>query len=326
MKKIALIFIGGIILVGCSNKKKKEKQKQKSISTTVTKIPKGKELLEKKCFLCHSPSASEDVIVAPPMIAVKAHYIKSNTSKEDFIKEFVDFVKKPNKEKAKLHKAVKRFNLMPYQNYSEEDLKQIALYLFDYQIEEPHWFKEHWSKHNKVAYINSGKKIVKDNRPKTKVEIGLSYALGTKKVLGKNLMGTIQKKGTLEALKFCNHNAYKLTDSMSVKFKATIKRVSDKPRNPKNTANKEELAIIDTYKKTLSKKEKLKPQTKEVNGKTHFYAPIVTNTMCLQCHGKPNKQIKPTTLEKLASLYPTDKAQGYKENQLRGIWSITFEK
>ena len=78
-------------------------------------------------------------------------------------------------------------------------------------------------------------------KEKTYADIGLEYALGTKKVLGKNLMESIQKKGTLEALVFCNHRAIPLTDSMSTKFNASIKRVSDNNRNPNNKANKEEL-------------------------------------------------------------------------------------
>ncbi len=129
------------------------------------------------------------------------------------------------------------------------------------------------------AFVSCGKKEKKQNQ-KTSAEIGMSYALGTKKVLGKNLMGTIQKKGTIEALKFCNHNAYPLTDSMAVKFKATIKRVSDKPRNSKNLANAKGLEIIENYKKILSNKGKIKPVVEEKDGVVQFYAPIKTNGMC----------------------------------------------
>lgn len=138
-------------------------------------------------------------------------------------------------------------------------------------------------------------------------------------------MGTIQKKGTVEALEFCNEKAYPLTDSMAVKFNATIKRVSDKPRNIKNKATIKEVEIINQYKKMVADKSDIKPITETIDGKTQFYYPIVTNSMCLQCHGTPNKQIKPVTLEKLAMLYPKDKAQNYDVNQVRGIWNITFK-
>ncbi len=314
-------------LVSCEKKsKKKNSQTQVQKEELVKEIPEGKKLLESKCFLCHNPATEYNSIVAPPMVAVKAMYLKDGMSREEFIKQFVDFSKSPTLEKAKLEHAVKRFKVMPKQQFFEDDLVKIAEYVHDFQIQEPTWFKEHWKEKHGTPYNNSGKKLAKIKVKKTLAEIGMSYALGTKKVLGKNLMGTIQKKGTLEALKFCNHKAYPLTDSMSTKFKATIKRVSDKTRNPKNVANQKELAVIENYKKMLANNEKLKPVVEKMeDGHVQFYAPIKTNGMCLQCHGTPNKQIKPTTLEKLAELYPHDKAQNYKANQIRGIWSINFK-
>jgi hypothetical protein len=57
-----------------------------------------------------------------------------------------------------------------------------------------------------------------------------------------------------------------------------------------------------------------------------FYYPIKTNSMCLQCHGNPASDIKPLTLAQIDKLYPNDLATGYSENQVRGIWSITFNK
>jgi hypothetical protein len=55
------------------------------------------------------------------------------------------------------------------------------------------------------------------------------------------------------------------------------------------------------------------------------YYPILTNAMCLQCHGKPEEDIKPSTLSKLHMLYPQDKGVGYEENELRGIWVVEME-
>ena len=34
----------------------------------------------------------------------------------------------------------------------------------------------------------------------------------------------------------------------------------------------------------------------EENGQVRFYFPITTNTMCLQCHGKPEEQIQPAAM------------------------------
>ncbi len=326
MKKlIALLTI--LSIVSCNQAKKSDysKKNSKNIVTEEASIPPGKKLLETKCFVCHNAATPHDERVAPPMIAIKAHYINENTSEEEFTKSFINFVANPTKESAKMRGAIKRFGLMPYQKFDEEDLKKIANYLYNYQIEEPDWFKEHWESKQSKSYINSGREVSDIQSSKTPEETGLEYTMETKKTLGKNLMSAIQKKGTLHALQFCNEKAYKLTDSMATNFNASIKRVSDKPRNLNNTANTEELNIIEGYKRVISNKEEIKPVTKQVGNKTQFYYPIITNNMCLQCHGTPNTQIKPETLKELALLYPTDKAQGYDVNQVRGIWSITFK-
>ena len=112
---------------------------------------------------------------------------------------------------------------------------------------------------------------------------------------------------------------------MSVHYNAKIKRVSDKNRNPNNKANAEELEYIEQFKKDLMVQKEIQPIVVEETEKVHFYYPIETNTMCLQCHGKP-ENIKPEVLKKIKILYPNDLATGYTENEVRGIWSITFDK
>ena len=64
----------------------------------------------------------------------------------------------------------------------------------------------------------------------------------------------------------------------------------------------------------------------EINGKMVGYYPIVTNQMCLQCHGKAYKDINDATLNKINKLYPNDQATGYLENELRGIFVVEMNK
>lgn len=172
----------------------------------------------------------------------------------------------------------------------------------------------------------SDKKLDRVESPsKDYAEIGSNYAQSTQKELGKNLKGAIQKEGTLGAMEFCNVQAYPLTDSMAVVHQAKIKRVTDKPRNPTNQANDVELGYIESFKNTIASGDEVAPIVTEENGQVHFYSPIVTNAMCLQCHGKPKEQIQPATMTKLQELYPADQAIGYTENEVRGIWALVFE-
>ena len=321
-----LILLTTFLLFSCNQKKEKYKPIESEKVQLDTIAHDGKKLMETHCYLCHSPSAKENEgRIAPPMIAIKARYLMDYDTKEDFVKAISNFVENPTEDNTKMHGAVKKFGVMPKQVFPENTVAQIADFMFDYQIEEPTWFKEHWQGHGNDNWTQSGKKVVVVEKQKTYEEIGLEYALSTKKLLGQNLMGTIQKKGTLEALSFCNIQAMPLTDSMSVKYNATIKRVSDKNRNPNNKANAEELVYIAQFKKEIAANKESKPVVVDKGDKVQFYYPIPTNTMCLQCHGKP-ENIKPEVRAKTLKLYPQDLAVGYGENEVRGIWSITFDK
>ena len=322
------LFMIGLLFSSCKNNSEKETlDSQTELEKISSEIPAGKKYLETKCNLCHSLTAGENERIAPPMIAIKRNYLNSTTSKEEFIAQFTGFVKDPTNEKALMSGAINKFGVMPKQAFPEDEVLAIANYVYDYQIETPAWFEEHWGKeHGKRKFKQRGKKLKTDISKTTHVDIGLDYALTTKKLLGKNLIGTINNKGTLEALKFCNVQAIPLTDSIAKNKQAVIRRVSDLPRNSNNTANEAELKYIENYKSLISKGEKYSPSVEENNDSIHFYYPIVTNTMCLQCHGSPNHQIEQNTLSLIAELYPKDQAINYSENEVRGIWSIHFKK
>ena len=102
--------------------------------------------METNCYVCHSPTASHKNRIAPPMIAIKKHYINDKTSKEKFIQSMQSWIKNPTKENAKMSGAVNRFGVMPKQLFPEETIKQIADYLFDNTLEKPKWFQEHFNK------------------------------------------------------------------------------------------------------------------------------------------------------------------------------------
>lgn len=158
------------------------------------------------------------------------------------------------------------------------------------------------------------------------LEIGKDLAIQTKSSLGKHLTNAIAEKGSAGAVEFCNIKAITITDSMSMVLDAKIKRVSDKPRNQNNTANEAEFAYIQKWKQAKANGEQQPPIVTEIDGKMVGYYPIVTNQMCLQCHGKPDVDINTATLEKIKKLYPTDQAIGYLDNEIRGIFVVEMNK
>ena len=54
--------------------------------------------------------------------------------------------------------AVNKHGLMPKQNFPKKIVEKIAQFMFDYQIEEPLWFKTHWESHGNPNWIQSGQK------------------------------------------------------------------------------------------------------------------------------------------------------------------------
>lgn len=158
------------------------------------------------------------------------------------------------------------------------------------------------------------------------LEKGQDLATETQKVLGSNLMKAINEGGPINALEFCNIQAYPLTDSMATALKAHITRVTDKPRNQANMANKDELTYIASVKEKLGAGEQVSPDISVMDGKVTGYYPIITNQMCMQCHGSENDQINEETLAKIKELYPNDQATGYGVGELRGIWVVEMDR
>lgn len=305
----AIIFILALIAIISCNRTATQKSSNEE----------GLTLMKTNCFSCHSPNANFENRLAPPMIAIKKHYITEGVSKKQFVKEFSEFIKKPTDDKSKMPGAVKRFGLMPVMAFTDKQLKTIAEYLYDNEIESPAWFESHF-KEERAKYTNSTTDSLSYEA------IGMKHAMATKAVLGKNLMQSIAAKGTDEAMSFCNTRAIPLTDSMGKALNINIKRVSDKPRNADNQANSAELAYIEMAKTAMAKGGAAKPKVTEINGRMVGYYPIETNKMCLQCHGKTDSDIKTSTLEKIGNLYPKDKATGYGENQVRGIFVVDMAK
>ena len=86
------------------------------------------------------------------------------------------------------------------------------------------------------------------------------------------------------------------------------------------------IEIINNFKSKLESKQPLEPRLVDGQNIVTGYYPILTGKMCLQCHGIKNEDINPETSSILKKLYPNDKAIGYKENDLRGLFKIEMNK
>lgn len=155
---------------------------------------------------------------------------------------------------------------------------------------------------------------------------GDSLIAQTFDTLRNTLLKTIGEKGFPGAVSFCNTKALSLTNTYAAEG-ITIKRTSDKLRNPANRPDNMEQEILSAYLQMKRDKQELKPVfKKDAEGNRHYFKPILLQAMCSNCHGDKTTQIRPDTWESILQKYPADAAFNYKEGDLRGIWHLTFLK
>ncbi len=140
------------------------------------------------------------------------------------------------------------------------------------------------------------------------------------------LTEAIAKDGPASAIGVCSQRAPEIAITVGKAHGVTLRRASEKPRNPKNDATDAEKILLTAFAADLEKKQPPKPQsvTNPDQGTTVFAPIVISNPLCLQCHGAPDQDIAPPTLAAIRKLYPGDKATGYKTGDLRGLWSVTF--
>jgi diguanylate cyclase (GGDEF)-like protein len=100
-----------------------------------------------------------------------------------------------------------------------------------------------------------------------------------------------------------------------IAHKATIRVVSDKPRNPRNIANELEMRSIEYFRAHPEAKEQFELIEKEGEERFYYASPLYIKKQCLKCHGKREE-----APEYIRTRY--DRAYGYKEGELRGIIGI----
>jgi mono/diheme cytochrome c family protein len=317
INSIYLRFIGlGVLtalFLSCG-RTEKVSSAQPTDQATLALIAKGKGLIATNCYSCHSATAPlEGGRLAPPMEAVKNHYLNEETTLAEFTDQLIKFVQKPSPVYSKMPGAQRRFGLMPALPLPEEELRAIAAYIYHEDLEAPEWLEAH-QRDGHAAQEAEG----------TYAEKGRKQALQTKGILGKNLMGAIKAGGPENAVNFCNVRAIPLTDSSSNVLR--VQRVSDRARNPANAADSFQLVQIQEIRKDLKEgKTNIHRLVEGEETVTGFY-PIMTDAFCLQCHGKKGVDINPATISALEALYPDDHAVDYAANQLRGVWVVTMAR
>ncbi len=121
-------------------------------------VEQGKQLYKTYCSACHGNTGGMDMSkrVAPPIIAVRMHYIGPHPDKASFVTAVANWVEKPNERKSLMFGAVRRFNIMPPVSVARKDAEKIASYIYDGDIEKPAGFDKHFEEMHGKPRGNQG--------------------------------------------------------------------------------------------------------------------------------------------------------------------------
>jgi len=135
MKKTIFISILLLAITSCKDAKKSTDSKvYETVVVQNLQESDGYKMMEQKCFICHFPvpdGSRKDEMIAPPMLRVQEHYKPAYPNKEDFIVAIKSWVKEPNEDKIQMPGAARKFEVMPYLPYTDEEITLIAETLFD---------------------------------------------------------------------------------------------------------------------------------------------------------------------------------------------------
>ena len=146
--------------------------------------------------------------------------------------------------------------------------------------------------------------------------------------LKQNLSQKMKEQGAAEAALFCSTSATDLAKEVSKTLPdgIKVKRITDKPRNPNNLANEEQLKVLQQIKSQIKNKDTSRLVIKQISpNRYQVYQPITMGGKCLTCHGDENIRNK-NAYEIISSKYPNDKATGYKEGDFRGAFLVDIVK
>jgi hypothetical protein len=167
------------------------------------------------------------------------------------------------------------------------------------------------SEADKGEYLERGKKIADATAENMLAEVGKNMKEG----------------GVAQAVPFCNIHADGLTTELAEQNGVSIKRTSHLLRNEKNAPTTHEQEIIAQFQKLQAEKQELSPVVEQnEDGTVQFYMPIKVAQKCTVCHGVLGETLTQAHDSIIKSIYPKDQAIGFREGDLRGIWSIQFPK
>ena len=147
-------------------------------------------------------------------------------------------------------------------------------------------------------------------------------------------MSAMGSGGPLAAIDVCHVEAPAIAAGLSAATAARVGRTSLKTRNPANAPDRAASAVLERFERDWAATDaatRTAPAEAQAAAPEHFaVAPdgsarymkgIVTQGMCLVCHGT---SLAPDVAAALRARYPEDRATGYSPGDLRGAFIIEW--
>ncbi len=147
----------------------------------------------------------------------------------------------------------------------------------------------------------------------------------TQQTFQQALTTAVEEQGVAGAITYCNTNAMEMVKKLEDSLGISIKRVTNKPRNPADSLSGIEKEIWEAYEYAPAS---ASGQIQELSSTELIYTkPILISAgLCLNCHGRVGEELATENHQLITELYPADQATGYQLGDLRGMWRLVVPK
>ena len=125
----------------------------------------GKQILKDQCMACHVVDGQGgEKKSAPPMYAVWHHYRQAYADKHAFVAAITAWLEQPQKDKAVMMGAIKKFGVMDKLEIDTAQAHSVAEHLYEREFDLPEWYLVHYNKkHGTKEHGYDGEKQAKQD-------------------------------------------------------------------------------------------------------------------------------------------------------------------
>jgi hypothetical protein len=157
-----------------------------------------------------------------------------------------------------------------------------------------------------------------------RIAASADFARSLQEQLGARLKAAINEGGAVNAIEVCQVEAPRIAAEFSASgTPSRVGRTALKVRNPDNAPDARALAVLQKFSQALADGEPAPLSNFETypDGSARYMQSIVTQAVCLVCHGTSLSQ---EVQAALAERYPNDQATGFSEGALRGAFVVDW--